>query len=388
MLRPNLEWEIQQGFEAASVVALLGPRQCGKTTLARDYFEKHATDLDKAAFFDLENPVDLRRLEEPMMALAAPDQLFVIDEIQRVPDLFTVLRVLVDEPQTRRRFLILGSASRELIRQSSESLAGRIHYIELTPFSTFETGEWERLLWRGGFPRSYLPKTEEVSWRWRHNYIRTYLEQDLPNLGIQIPPEQLRRFWLMLAHMHGQAFNASELGSSLGISHHTAKRYLDILNATFMVRVLTPWHENLKKRQVKTPKIYFRDSGLFHALLAIKNKTDLLNHPKLGASWEGFALEEVIRKLRVDARDCYFWATQSRAELDLVVVEGDQKIGFEFKYQQAPRLTPSMQIAMEDLKLKHLTVIYPGQQSYFLKTNVQCVGLKEFCNNGKEAERA
>ncbi|HXW85804.1 MAG TPA: ATP-binding protein [Candidatus Bathyarchaeia archaeon] len=361
-------------FRVHSVCALLGPRQVGKTTLARMYVAEYAPD---AYFFDLENPLDLARLENPMLALEGiMHTLIVIDEIQRRPELFPVLRVLVDQEKAKRRFLILGSASRDLIRQSSETLAGRIGYIELPPFSLFETPDMPRLWLRGGFPRSYLATTDDDSYLWRQNYVTTFLERDIPALGFAIPAGQLRRFWLMLAHYHGQIFNASELSRSLSISDHTVRKYLDILAGTFMIRMLLPWFENMQKRQVKSPKMYFRDSGILHALVGIADTQQLQTHPKLGSFWEGFAIEEVIRTLQASSEECYFWATQASAELDLFIVKKNKRIGFECKYTDAPKMTKSMHIAQQDLSLDHLAVLYPGTTIFPLEKKVTAYGLE------------
>lgn len=373
MQRTSFLDQISAGFRTSKIVALLGPRQCGKTTLARQYFANQAGSPE--CYFDAENPTDLLRLQDPLLALESLSGLIVIDEVQRIPELFPVLRVLVDRQQNNQQYLILGSASRELIRQSSESLAGRIEYIELTPFSLYETKELNKLWVRGGFPRAFLAENDVDSMTWRRNYIRTFLEQDIPNLGFQIPPENLRRFWTMLAHYHGQLLNASELGNAMDLSHNTIKRYLDILSGTFMIRQLAPWHENIAKRQVKSPKIYFRDSGILHALLNVPDEAGLHTQPKVGASWEGFAMESLIRNLKIDANDCYFWATHAHAELDLLIVQGMEKIGFEFKFTKVPKLTKSMQIAMDDLKLKALTIIYPGEHPIKLARNITCIGL-------------
>jgi predicted AAA+ superfamily ATPase len=367
--------EITTQLRIHLICAILGPRQVGKTTLAKMFIEKEYKD--NAVFFDLENPVDLARLANPMLALEdITNKLVVIDEIQRIPELFTVLRVLADQEEKNRKFLILGSASRDLIRQSSETLAGRIGYIELPPFTLFEVKNIQQLWLRGGFPRSYLASSNDDSYKWRQSYITTFLERDIPNLGFSIPPEQLRRFWLMLAHYHGQIFNASEISRSLGVSDHTVRKYLDILAGTFMVRILTPWLENIHKRQVKSPKIYFRDSGLLYALIGISTKDQLQTNPLLGAFWEGFALEEIIYTLNATAQECYFWATQSEAELDLLIIKDGKRLGFEFKYADAPRLTKSMHIAMNDLKLDHLAVIYPGSQNFLLAPNITAYGLE------------
>lgn len=362
---------IQDIFKNHAVCAILGPRQCGKTTLSHQYIEQQ--QLSEVHFFDLENTFDLGRLDNPMLALAALQGTVVIDEIQRRPDLFPILRVLADT--TQLRFLILGSASRELIAQASESLAGRVGYLELPPFSLREVSDIDKRWIRGGFPKSYLASTEKDSFSWREFYIRTFLEQDIPNLGFQIPPRNLHRFWMMLAHYHGQLLNASELGRSLGLSHHTVKKYLDILEGTFMVRTLQPWFENVGKRQVKTVKIYFRDSGILHTLMGLSDKTAVERHPKLGAFWEGFALEEVLRHYEVP--HAYFWRTQTGAELDLLIHDQGKKLGFEFKYTERPQMTPSMRIALSDLKLDHLTVVYPGPHSFELDTQVSVMSLRD-----------
>ncbi|MDF3055723.1 MAG: hypothetical protein K0Q74_1630 [Gammaproteobacteria bacterium] len=364
---------IKRKFQTHPIVALLGPRQCGKTTLAKMYIDAEVSG--QVHYFDLEDPVDVSRLQNPKLALAPLEGLIVIDEIQRLPELFPLLRVLVDRHPLQQHYLILGSASRELIKQSSESLAGRISYMELTPFSYLETLELEQLWLRGGFPKSYLAETIDDSYEWREAYITTYLEQDLPAMGIQIAPQSLRRFWEMLAHYHGNIFNAAEIGRSFGSADTTIRRYLDILSGTFMVRQLLPWQANIKKRQVKAPKIYFRDSGLFHALLRIQTREALDRNIKLGASWEGFALEEVIRKYGAKPHDCYFWQTHAGAELDLLLFVADQKIGFEFKYADAPRTTKSMHVSIEDLQLDHLYVIYPGTVTYPLTEKITVYGL-------------
>ena len=375
MLRPFFLDKIERYFRTHSTVALLGPRQCGKTTLAKSYIETQK-DFLKENYFDLEDPIDLQRLENAMLSLQPLKGLIVIDEIQRRPELFPILRVLLDKKQLNQRFLILGSASRELIKQSSETLAGRIAYIELTPFSFSETHDLQKLWFRGGFPLSYLAQNDQDSFDWRDFYIRTFLEQDIPNLGIHIPPEALRRFWTMLAHYHGNIFNASELGRSFGASDTTIRRYLDLLTGTFMVRQLQPWHENIKKRQVKAPKIYFRDSGILHAILNLRTSSDLLKYPKLGASWEGFALEEIIRARQVRNQDCYFWATYSGAEADLIIHNQGKFIVYEFKFSDAPKMTKSMQSVLQDLPIEHFYVIYPGDRNYPLSDQIIVEGLE------------
>ncbi len=374
MQRPKYLSDIEQQFNIHPICAILGPRQVGKTTLAKMFIERHPKE--KVHFFDLENPLDLSRLENPMLALSKlSNQLIIIDEIQRRPELFPVIRVLVDEVKSKRKFLILGSASRDLIRQSSETLAGRIGYLELMPFSLDEVQNTPLLWLRGGFPRSFLATNNEDSFLWRQSYITTFLERDIPSLGFQIPPPQMRRFWLMLVHYHGQIFTAAELGKSLGISGHTVRKYLDILAGTFMIRVLNPWFENLEKRQIKSPKIYFRDSGILHALLGLRNESELDVYPKLGSFWEGFALEEIIRQLHAAPEECYFWGTQSGAELDLLIVKDGKRLGFEFKYTDRPKVTPSMLIACKDLKLDHLYVIFPGNQGFPLTEQITASGL-------------
>ncbi|MHB9148314.1 MAG: ATP-binding protein [Candidatus Amoebophilus sp.] len=365
--------QIDFQFKIHSVCGLLGPRQVGKTTLAKQYAQKY----NNVHFFDLENPLDLARLENPMLALMdLQSDLIVIDEIQRRPELFPVLRVLVDERP--RKFLILGSASRDLLQQSSETLAGRIGYIELTTFSVSEGAEEKKLWLQGGFPLSYLASSNEESYAWRQAYITTFLERDIPSLGFNIPPMLMRRLWMMVAHYHGQILNATEIGKSLSLSHHTVRKYLDILSGTFMIRLLTPWFENIGKRQVKSPKIYLRDSGLLHALVGIQDAEQLQVYPRLGSSWEGFALEEIIKEYRAAEEECYFWATQAGAELDLLIIKDGKKIGFEFKYTDAPKATLSMRIAIETLKLDHLYIVFPYKEDSFpLSEKITARGLQE-----------
>ncbi len=381
MKRPFFIKQIERAFRSHSVVAILGPRQCGKTTLAHLFIKQEKLN-GSVHFFDLENPVDLGILENPKTALESLDGLIVLDEIQRMPDLFPILRVLVDQKRPGRRFLVLGSASRDLIRQTSETLAGRIAYIELTPFSLFEVESPSKLWLRGGFPNSYLADTIEDSMYWREQYVTTFLEKDIPSLGIRIAPQALRRFWMMLTHYHGQTFNASEIGKSLGLADTTVRHYLDILTGTFMVRQLLPWYENIKKRQVKTPKIYFRDSGIFHTLMGISDKKSLLHHPKLGASWEGFALEEVIRSHQAAMQECFFWGIHDQAELDLLLVKGGKRLGFEFKYTDAPSLTKSMQVAVDTLQLNSLDVVYPGKKDYQIKDKIWARALSSHLERG------
>jgi predicted AAA+ superfamily ATPase len=366
--RPDAIERIAAVFKVHPIAALLGPRQCGKTTLARMISER-----EPCTYFDLENPVDLRRLSAPMSTLEEISGLVVMDEIQRRPDLFELLRVLVDRPKSSVHFLILGSASLGLVRGVSESLAGRIGFVDLSGFDLREVGSEKRSrLWlRGGFPRSFLAKDDPSSIAWREDFIRTFLERDIPQLGITIPAETLRRFWTMISHYHGQVWNAAHFARSLGTSEKTARRYLDILAGAYMVRVLPPWYENIRKRQVKAPKIYIRDSGILHALLQINTMADLQGHPKLGSSWEGFCLEQLIAYL--GTRDVYFWATHAGAELDLLVTVAGKRYGFEFKYADAPGANRSMRIAIEDLGLEHLWVIYPGRQEYDIDENISVI---------------
>ena len=381
MDRPTCLARLDQLFDIHAVVALLGPRQCGKTTLAQMLAERFEGPTTR---FDLEDPTDLAALASPKLALQNLRGLVVIDEIQRSPELFTVLRVLVDRPDNPARFLILGSASRDLIRQSSETLAGRIGYAELTPFALGETGiaMRDRLWLRGGFPPSFLAKSDAASQQWRKDYVATFLERDLPALGINIPPQSLRRFWMMLAHYHGQILNFSELGRSFGAADTTVRRYLDILEATFMVRALPPWHENVGKRQVKSPKLYLRDSGLFHTLMGIPEMATLRRHPKLGASWEGFALEEIIRHCRLEPGDAYFWAAHGGGEIDLFLLADHGRIGYEVKFTDQPRVTRSMHTAMEVLQLAELRIVYPGEREFALTERIRAVGLDTLLTTG------
>lgn len=371
MQRADQILKIKEAFRNHPVVALLGPRQCGKTTLSKEY----SKGTKNVHYFDLENPIDLAKLGNPTLVLEELEGLIVIDEIQRMPNLFTVLRVLVDEYRDKQKYLVLGSASRDLVNQSSETLAGRIKYIELTPFSVTETQDIDKTWIRGGFPRSFLAQTQEDSFDWRESYIQTFLEKDIPQLGINIAANTVRRFWTMLTQYHGNILNTADLGRSMGVAHTTIRHYIDILTGTFMIRELQPWHENIKKRQVKSPKIYFRDSGILHSLMGILNKEKLQNSPKLGASWEGFALEEVIRKYEARARDCFFWATHQGAELDLLIFKNNRRIGFEFKYSEKPSLTKSMKIAVENLKLDELIVIHPKKADFPLDKNIRATGL-------------
>lgn len=372
-----LSQRISVSLARSRAVALIGPRQCGKTTLARQF-----VPMESANYFDLEDPVSLARLDQPMTALQGLHGLVVIDEIQRRPDLFPVLRVLCDHTPLPARFLILGSASPDLLRQSSESLAGRLETVTMSGFSLAEVGvDMQAPHWlRGGFPLAFLAGSDEDSAAWRKSFVQTFLERDLPQFGINIPAQTLLRFWTMLAHYHGQVWNAAELARSLGVSEPTVRRYLDVLTGLFMVRQLQPFHANLAKRQVKACKVYFRDSGILHHLLGIRSEHDLLLHPKLGASWEGYAVEETLNAIAPD--EAYFWGTHNGAELDLMLVKNGRRVGVECKRLDAPRLTPSMRIALDDLALDHLVVIYPGVRAYSLAERVTVTPLTQLVQGG------
>ena len=363
---------VERRLRASPVVALLGARQVGKTTLARQIAQRRRGPTH---FFDLESTADVARLADPLLALSSLKGLVVLDEIQRRPEIFPTLRVLADRRPRPARFLVLGSASPGLLRQSSESLAGRVAYYELPCLSLAETGAGKLdLLWlRGGFPRSFTARSHAESHRWRQDFVRTLLERDLPQLGISIPSATLERFWSMLAHYHAQVWNGSELARAFGVSHHTVRRYLDALEATFLVRVLKPWSTNLGKRQVKAPKVYVRDSGLLHRLLEVGTRIELERHPKVGASWEGFVIENLIRALGVDERQCFFWATHSGAEIDLIVRRGGRLRGFEVKRTSSPAATRSMRSAVADLDLRSLDVIHAGEGTYPLAPGIRAV---------------
>ena len=368
--RKAIKSEITDALRRSRIVALIGPRQCGKTTLATEFLSPDAVE-----YFDLEDPLSLKRLDEPRTTLEPLKGLVVIDEIQRKPELFPLLRVLADRKPLPAKFLILGSASPDLLRQSSETLAGRIESIELTGFSLPEVGakSMARHWLRGGFPLSFLAESEADSVIWRKKFVQTFIERELPAFGIRVPSAMMTRFWMMLTHYHGQIWNASEIGASLNVEHKTTRRYLDILTSLFAVRQLQPWHENIGKRQVKSPKLYFRDSGIYHQLLGIRNEADLLVHPRLGASWEGYAIEEAVRYHQPDS--AFFWAVHSGAELDLLLFKDGKRIGIECKRQDAPGLTASMKTAMEVLKLDELLVLYPGSKSYSLGKNIRVAPL-------------
>jgi hypothetical protein len=375
--RPALRQSISTALARSPVVVLTGPRQCGKTTLARELLPE-----DASGYFDLEDPASLARLDEPMTALGPLRGLVVIDEVQRRPDLFPVLRVLADRRDTPARFLILGSASGNLLRQSAESLAGRAEHLAISGFSISEVGASAvPALWRrGGFPRAFLATSEENSLVWRTQFVRTVLERDLPQWGVRVPALALQRFWTMVAHYHGQIWNAAEPARALGVNESTVRRYLDLLSDAQMVRQLQPWHANLSKRQVKSPKVQVRDSGLLHQLLGIATESALQAHPKVGASWEGFVIEQVLATQAHD--EAAFWATHQGAEIDLILRRGQRLFGVECKRADAPRMTPSIRIALEDLGLERVAVVYPGDRRYLLDERVEVVPLRELARPG------
>jgi predicted AAA+ superfamily ATPase len=370
--RPEYIRRINGSLDRAPITALLGPRQCGKTTLAR------LVGVEKQAhYFDLESPADQRRLQNPELMLGSLSGLVILDEIQTMPELFTVLRVMVDKPESSSRYLILGSASPNIVKNVSETMAGRVEFIELSGFDLLETGEdaWRKLWLRGGFPRSFLARTDADSQAWRAGFIRTFLERDIPNLGITIPAVAMRRFWTMLSHYHSQIWNGSELGRAMGMSDKTVRSYLDLLTGTYMVRQLQPWHENLKKRQIKSPKVYLRDQGILHTLMDIPDFHSLTGHPKIGASWEGFVMENLLQIIQPS--QAYFWATHSGAELDLLLFHHGRRYGVEIKYSDAPAITRSMRVAQADLRLDHLLLIYPGLHRYPMDEAITAIPITE-----------
>ncbi len=369
--RRNLD-RLETALRRSPVAAILGPRQVGKTTLAREL-----RPADKVTFFDLESEPDRRRLENPHFVLGTLRGLVVLDEIQRRPELFDVVRVLVDRPDATSRFLLLGSASPAVLRQASDSLAGRIELVELSGFDLAEVGpeSWQRLWVRGGFPRSFLASSEGDSFAWRESFVRTFLERDLPQLGIGIAPAALRRFWTLLAHAQAQVWNAARAGRALGLSDKTVRHYLDLLTGAFVLRQLQPWHENLGKRQVRAPKVTLRDSGLLHALLGLEDRHTLLGHAAAGPSWESFVVEQILASC--GDRDAYFWATHGGAEIDLLLHRGGRRFGFEIKLDEAPSTTRSMHTALADLALEHLWIVYPGLHAYPLRERITAWPLRD-----------
>ena len=352
------------------IVALLGARQVGKSTLARQLV---ASRRAPATWFDLENPADLARLADPGLELRPLRGLVVLDEIHRLPEVFPLLRVLADRPRSPARFLVLGSASPDLLRQTSETLAGRVAFHELDGFGLREVENLERLWLRGGFPRSYLAPSAPASRRWRDGFIRTFLTRDVPDLGSAIPPLTLRRFWTMLAHWHGQIWNGAEFGRAFGVAHTTVRRYLDLLTSVFVVRQLPPWHENIRKRQVRSPKVYIADTGILHALLGLSTREAVLSHPKVGASWEGFVIQQIVQLLAAPPEQCFHWSTHSGAELDLLVVAGNRRYGFEVKRAEAPRPTASMRSAFQSLGLDRMDVVHAGTQTYAMAPGMRAL---------------
>ena len=368
--RQSLGKHLDQSIQHFRVTALLGPRQCGKTTLAR------TLNVPRENYFDLEDPLDQARLENPRDVLGHLTGLVIIDEFQRQSDLFPILRVLVDRQEKSARFLILGSASPHLVKGAAESLAGRVNFIHMGGLNCAEVGtDTRNRLWlRGGFPESYLAPSDEISSRWRRSFVQTFLHQDIPSFGIDVAPERLRRFWIMAAHYHGQTWNSSAIAKSLDISHTTARSYLDVLTNSYVMRQLRPFVSNLKKRVVKSPKVYLRDSGLLHSLLQIETLAALQSNPRYGASWEGFALEQLCSVLGLEPDETCFWATHGGAEIDLVVERGGKRYGFEFKVTEKPSVTHSMTRAQEDLGLKTVYLVYPGELSFPLRDGMETLG--------------
>lgn len=370
--RPRALSHLRLLLDRYPVAAVLGPRQVGKTTLARMLLEDWEGPTHH---FDLEDPAHLRRLADPGLALRGLKGLVVLDEIQRLPELFPLLRVLADRPEQPARFLILGSASPHLVQGTSESLAGRVGFLDLGGLDLDEVDDLDSRWLRGGFPRAWLAPDDAASLDWRLQFVRTFLEVDLPGLGLGVPPTTMRRFWTMLAHHHGQLWSGSELARSFGVSDKTVRRYLDHLEATYVVRTLQPWHANLSKRQVKSPMVYLADSGLLHALLGLQTREDLLGHPKAGASWEGLVLGQVMARLGLRNSECYFWATHQGAELDLLTFHRGRRLGFEVKLTEAPKLTRSMHIARQDLQLDELVVVHAGQANWPMAEGIRALSL-------------
>ena len=359
------------------VVALLGARQVGKSTLARQVVAAHS---GPCTWFDLEDPAHRARLSDPGLELRPLRGLVVLDEIHRLPELFPLLRVLADRPDCPARFLVLGTASPHLLRQSSETLAGRVLFHRLTGFGLDEIPDVERLWVRGGLPRSVLAGSDAAGRRWRDGFVETFLARDIPSLGSTVPSTTLRRFWTMLAHWHGQVWNGAEFGRAFGVAHTTVRRYLDLLTSLFVVRQLPPWIENVGKRQVRSPKVYIADSGLVHALLGLATREDVVSHPKSGASWEGFVIEQIIHLLAASAADCFHWSVHAGAELDLLVVSGNRRYGFEVKRAEAPRATRSMYTALEVLALDRLDVVHAGAETYALAPRIRALPANELVN--------
>lgn len=372
MKRPYFLKKIQFLFKSHPVVAILGPRQVGKTTLSEMYAEGES-EVHK---YDLENPKDLRKLENPMLVLEKHKGLIIIDEIQRKEELFPIIRVLVDQKNVKRRFLILGSASAELLNQSSETLAGRIAYIELPTFCIQDTQDFQKLWLYGGYPRVFLDDDIDNRWEWLKNYTRNFIERDIPALGIDCSAPKMRQLWNMLAHYNANKVNYTDLGRSVERTSTTIKHYIDILQSTLMLLKLQPWHENISKRQVKAPKIFFKDTGILHYFLGITDWDSLIGSPHLGASWESFALKQIIYLRDYDENDCYYWSTHQGPELDLLVMHKGKRLGYEFKFSEAPQVTKSMHVAIEDLRLDSLTIVNPGPDDYPIDEKISVLGFK------------
>ena len=385
IIRAELLSAVDDALSEAPVVALLGARQVGKTTLAGQITSAWP---GASTLYDLEVAAVREALSAtPDRLLRNTDGLVVIDEVQRMPALFELLRPICDDPNRRAVFLLLGSASWELIKGVSETLAGRILFVDVGGLSLREVGSehQDRLWMRGGFPRAWLARSPAAWTRWMQSFTRTFLERDIPALGVRTAPEALGRFWRMLAHYHGQTWNASELGRSMDVSATAVNHYRDLLAGTFMVRVLPPWFENLGKRIVKSPKVYLRDSGILHFLLGLDEMTELAMHPRYGASWEGFALEQML--LAHGERGAYFYGTQRGAELDLLLLRRGRRWGFEFKCTDAPRTTKSMRVVLEDLGLEHLWVVYPGDLEYPLTEEITALPLKNIGDISLQASK-
>jgi predicted AAA+ superfamily ATPase len=372
--RPRHLGAVKSLLEQFSVVGLIGARQVGKTTLAR--MVSRDSNLGPVVTFDLEDPRDQARLTDPMLALEPLEGLVILDEVQRIPQVFQDLRVLADRPESPARFLVLGSAGPDLLRQGSESLAGRIAYYELPGLRLDEVSESQGdVLWtRGGFPQSTLAESDAASALWRREFVRTFTERDLPQLGIGVASETMRRFWTMLAHTHGQTLNASALGRSFAVSDATVRRYLDALTSALVVRQLRPWHQNLRKRQVKAPKVYLADTGILHTLLGLESSEEVQAHPQMGASWEWHALANLMERLGARwEEDAFFWATHAGAEIDLLIIRGTRRFGFEVKRTSAPTVTPSMRIALQDLELERIDVLHAGKDTFPLADRIRAV---------------
>lgn len=376
--RTNYLESIQKSFKTSKAVILVGPRQIGKSHLAKSFAHQNRSKFSQIHFFDLEDPTDFSLLENPKLSLEPLEGLIVIDEVQRRPELFPYLRVKLDSLPRASRILLLGSASRDLIEQSGETLAGRIAYIEVKGLDLAEAKDSQKLFSRGGYPPSFLASSQSNSYEWRKNYLQSFIERDLRLMGIELPAATLRRFMEMLCAYHGGIFNASEIGKSLGISHTTIRKYVDILSSSFIVRQLLPWHENIKQRQVKSPKIFFRDHGLFFNLMGLKTKNEIHRNPKIGGIWEGFALEETLKHFQIEEHDAYFWSMHQGAELDLLWINKGKKIGFEFKYSDKPSISPSMKTAIDILQLTHLYVIHPGEKSSPIDKKIELLSINQF----------